>query len=70
MAEQNNAQVIVCTSSWGLGTFDTGDPEFGIQYGFPTADIDPHDYDPDRESCMPKEIAAWEQAKADCKCGR
>lgn len=68
--KNEQAQVIMCGSSWGIGTFDTGDLEFGVQYGFPTSDIDPHDFDPDRESCLSKEIAAWEQAKATCGCGR
>lgn len=32
-------------------------------YGFPCVS-DPNDFDPDRESSSPEEVAAWERAKA------
>lgn len=31
-------------------------------YGFPCVE-NPHDFEPDRDSCTAKEIAAWEDAK-------
>ena len=31
-------------------------------YGFPCVE-NPHDFEPDRESCTPEEIAFWEDAK-------
>lgn len=55
-----------CGSRWGIGIYDSGDPEFGTVYGFPPDGIDPHDFTPDYESCTKKEIEAWEQAKREC----
>lgn len=33
-----------------------------VVYGFPCVE-NPYDFDPDRESCTPEEIAYWEDAK-------
>lgn len=62
----------VCTAPWGMGTTDYG-PEAGEEYryvyGF-GGSSDPHDFDPAFEENSPREIAAWKDAKAACKCGR
>jgi hypothetical protein len=54
-----------CGSAWGIGVYYYDDEETGQKepmYGFPPRGMNPHDFDPDRESCTPAEIAAWEQA--------
>ena len=56
--------VIVCWSSWGIGTNTYVDPDTGEQdvvYGFVCVE-NPHDFKPDMESCTPKEIAAHRAA--------
>ena len=60
---------IACGSPWGIGVyfhchrrrcFCGGQPV----YGFPPSQMNPEDFTPDRESCTPEEIAAWEEARA------
>lgn len=68
--DKGEVVAIACGSAWGVGTYDTGDPEWGVLYGFAPTNIDPHDFWPDEESCSPQEIAAWRAAKATCGCGR
>ena len=69
----DNGQLIAiaCTTPWGIGTviyhFEEGDE---IIYGFPHSNCDPHDFFPDIECCSPEEIAAWEECKSKCQCGR
>lgn len=68
--ENGQVVAIVCGSSWGVGVYDTGTEEFGVLYGFPPRNLDPHDFTPDFESCSPAEVKAWREAKQACKCGQ
>lgn len=66
---------VFCGSKWGMGTttLSTEDAaEYGQDsiYGFGHDNTDPHDFYPDEEVNTKDEIAAWEEAKAECRCGR
>ncbi len=64
--EEKETIGVACGSPWGIGVYDTGDEEFGLIYGFPPKNLDPHDFSPDYESCSEEEIASWELAKQAC----
>jgi hypothetical protein len=70
--DKGETVAFVCTAPWGMGTTfypDMAGTEFEEIYGFGGSG-DPHDFSPSFEENSPEEIAAWEQAKAECKCGR
>ena len=67
-SEDGTVVGIVCGSPWGIGTYKYGEDEDGNDeriYGFPPSEMNPHDFDPDRECCTAAEIKAWEDACAE-----
>lgn len=64
-----------CGGKWGMGVTDYGqfednpDDEYRFIYGFGGSG-DPHNFTPDYDCNTKAEIAAWEKAKSECKCGR
>lgn len=61
-----------CGGAWGMGIKrypDMEGTEFEYIYGYGGGG-DPHDFEPDEECNTPEEIAAWEKAKTECKCGQ
>jgi hypothetical protein len=60
-----NMIAVACSSPWGIGGYRIeyeGQTEWA--YGFPPHQMNPHDFQPDYESCTPYEIAAWREACA------
>lgn len=51
--------------SWGIGSYTYTDENGAEQigYGFPWNGMNPNNFQPDPESCYPKEIENWERDK-------
>ena len=67
--DEGKVIAIACGSPWGIGTYYHCHDEAcfcGGQavYGFPPRAMNPEDFTPDTESCMPAEIDSWKEALA------
>lgn len=70
--DKDEVVAIICSAPWGMGTTcypDLEGTEFEYIYGFGGSG-DPHDFEPSTEENTEEELANWEKAKEECKCGR